>query len=597
MTIPDTIRSTYAATLLTLLLLTSCLQNTQPSTPAVPIDPPADAPTGLVYGMTASPIYEALKSQVKMTVSDGSQKATDFDVVILDGNGFTGQQLSRDEVVRNAVVSGIWVLALDVAEEDKVGLGGALHASSKGGAEAYLVRQGLLAARQPTSRLIEFENPDQEPEYVAKQIVDYVGADVVPQQVVPGNIPSRALTYFVHHTSDHSGPAPQVNNPFFNGRYSSYPPAESQVFTWTVDHIVSVFLDASRDPKGDFQHVLVDVQGRGNPGSLAIDNIDNCSAFAVSPDDPSSQVSGNCEIAWIQTRYDASVVMPIESGLTLIKNSPTNTNNSQTVTSGGYSFSVGYSPGDAPGLNFDYTSPTMTTTITDWEVNDQSDTSALWSYASNTVYDGMITSGYDSGAWEFFVQGVAPKHPNDLAVSDVQYATESYWTNNQIVEGTITITGKDAAWLTDAYVVLTDYDVAPRENSPYCIDACVLTQHMARNQNVQPWALVVDMSAVIPVPTESLTFSQNPVAAGETVAATLTLARPTPIPAEVLITSDNEAMTPANDSYIIPANEATLTFDILTGADTCQPVSGTIKAFYADGQNAVLTITPQPNCS
>lgn len=178
----------------------------------------------------------------------------------------------------------------------------------------------------------------------------------------------------MHHTSNYSGQAPGVNNPFFNGTFPfGYTPATAQSFTWTVEHIVSVILDAGLNPKGDFQHVLVNVQGLADPNGLAINNIDSCSLVVVSGE---FTWQGNCEIAWIQTRFDASVVMPQSSNFDLIKTLPTNISNSQTVTSGGYSFSVGYSEDSGASANFQYTSPTTTTTFTDWEVNDRSTSTA-----------------------------------------------------------------------------------------------------------------------------------------------------------------------------------------------------------------------------
>jgi hypothetical protein len=595
------------------VMLIACSQGT-PGT--LPDGPPTDAPRALVYGMANSPIFEALKSKVKLTMSSSSQKATDFDMVILDGDGFTGQQLSEDAFVREAIQSGVWVLSLDVAEEDKVGLGDMLHASSQGAARAYLTRQGLSAERQPTSRLIEIRNPDQEPNYVAKEIVGYLKAGVAAQQTVPDDtIPSRALTYFVHHTSDHSAQFPQVNNPFFNGTLvvegddgSTYPRAGPQHLSWTVDHEVRVFLDASLDPKGSFQHILVNVQGSSDPSTPTIDNIDNCSSeISVAnpndpnPDDPGTVYSGNCEIAWFQTQLNTSTSLPTTGGLQLKKATPANENNSKTVTSGGYSFSVGYSADSGPSATFQYTSPTTTTTITDWQLlnsytSDNQSSQAKWVYASATIYDGTNTKVFDPNPWDYYVGGVAPKHPNDLSLENFQYATESYWVSNEVINDTIVIRGVDEGVWTDAYVVQTDYDNNKNGNSPHCIVSCYLTQHMARSVDSNPWALTVDMSAVVPVPTKSLTFNPNPAVAGQTVTGTLILAEPTPIPAEVLMSSDKPGISPENDTYTIPANEDTLTFKVVTGAEGCQPESATIRAFYADGQNQSLTVNPPSNC-
>jgi hypothetical protein len=119
---------------------------------------------------------------------------------------------------------------------------------------------------------------------------------------------------------------------------------------------------------------------------------------------------------------------------------------------------------------------------------------------------------------------------------------------------------------------------------------------MARHNNKQPWNIAVNLAAVIPVPTKSLTFSPNPAVAGQPVTGTLTLSAPTLVPAEVLISSDKPGIAPEHDTYTIPANEDTLTFKVVTGAEGCEPQSATIKTFYADGQNQSLTVNPPPNC-
>lgn len=112
--------------------------------------------------MTNSPIFEEFKTQVRVTVSDGSQTATDFDLVIFDGDGFTGKQVQSENLIREAINSGVWVLGLDIEEEDNRGLGEMLHSSSHGEAGAYLVRRSTTGD-QATSRLIDFANPERKP--------------------------------------------------------------------------------------------------------------------------------------------------------------------------------------------------------------------------------------------------------------------------------------------------------------------------------------------------------------------------------------------------------------------------------------------------
>lgn len=586
-------------------VLASCAQPTQPTTPVTP--PPADAPTALAHGMAGGPLFEALRSKVRMTIGDGSQKATDFDMVVFDGDGFSPEQIGQDELIRDAIHGNVWVLGLDVKEAHKdVGLGDLLHSSSGGDADAYLVRQAKDETGRLGSRLIEFANPDQEAEYRAQEIVRYVKEELIPQQEPVPNTPARALTYLIDHTNNYQDQV-TTNNPVFNGKI--WPPAvpdsanNPQTLNWTVDHQISLFLNASDNSFGDFQHVLVDQVGLADPGPLAINNQNRCTPNGY-----------QCEVAFFQTRFDASTSVPEGSGLILIEATPKNTNGVTTVTSGGYSFGVGYSEDSGPGASFTYTSPTETTTISEWLVKDDSGEAAQWSFASNSVYSGTNYQGdgtvvpYDSNNWYFFGGGVAPNVPNSLSLNTFNYTTESYWKSNEVIQGDVVFSGEDRAWFNDVYVVQYQYDDNPQGFNHWCLYGCQfdnpgpdqdplqLVQHFAVHNPSNPWSLTVDMSAVIPVPTKSLTFSQNPVTAGETVQATLTLAGPTKVPATVLVSSGTSGITPENDTYTIPANSDTLTFNILTGGEGCDPQSATIQAFYADGQNASLTVNPPPNC-
>ncbi len=579
-------------TVVTAAFLSACNQNKTPAAGALKV---------LSYGAVNSSIYDALKSTVVLTVSNGSQKPGDYDLVVIDGDSFTGQQLKEDALIRQSIQSNTWVLALDVAEDDKVGLGTMLHASSPGNNNAYLFRQAPAANGRLVSRLIDFAK-EQAPSYVAAESVNYAkqhGTEILAQDVSSNGLPSRVVNYYIHHVSDYSGDLPNSNNPFFNGKNSAgqgyYQATNPQRISWKVDHQITVLLDAINNPKGDFQHVLVNLQGSANPGSLALNNVNDA-----------SRNQDQSELAWIQTRFDSSVTMSPKSNLQLIKTSPETVNNTTTVTSGGYTFNLGFSQDSGAGASFAYTSPQTSTQIQDWQVQNTSGQSAQWSYASNTPYNGTVTDGFDSSPWFYYFQGVTPKEPNSLNYQNLQYKTESYWVNNAVSKDTVTVSGNDNAWYTDAWVVQKGYDDNPNGNNPNCAflggsdcqdaDDRTLIQHMQRRLANHPWALNVDMSAVIPVDTASLTFSPNPAVAGQQVTATLKLKSPTPVPAEILIKSDKPGVTPEKNTYLMNANTDTLTFTVETGAQGCAPQSATIQAFYADGQNGVLTVNPAAGC-
>jgi hypothetical protein len=355
-------------------------------------------------------------------------------------------------------------------------------------------------------------------------------------------------------------------------------------------------LDASNDPQGNYQHVLVETDGLANPNGPVVDTINNCSADL-----------DQCELAWIQTRFDTEQAITPDGGggLVLLTTSPQTANNTETVTTGS-SFNIGYN--QAEGVFGSYTySNSVTRTISDWiAVNESNNAGAQWVYASQNqgggpTYNGLITEGYDPSAWDFYVDGVAPRTPNNLSVADLEYTMQSYWTNNQVSEDWISIGGTDSAWYTDAWVIQSVLDQDPVD-APHCIDTCNVIQHMARfnasgeDGTINPWSLQVNLATVIPVPTKSLTLNPNPVVAGQPTTATLTLASATPLPAVLLISSDKAGIAPEHDTYTIPAGQDSLNFVVNTGAQGCEPQSATISAYYAEGQNAVLSVNPPPNC-
>ncbi len=466
--------------LLALALLAGCSQNG---------NLPPDAPTALVYGMAGGPIYEALKTHVNMTVSDGSQRASDFDLLIVDGDGFTAQQLKEEAFIHNAIRAGVWVLGLDVMEDDKQdGLGYSLGAATPGTSPAYLVRQTRRANGHQVNTFIDLPGGHATADEHAQQIVNHLkNPELLTQQdpPVPPDVPPRLLYVTYHVITPFQVAMPQSpDSPFAHN---------PQTAAWNVTHYVYVFLDANNDPQGNFQHVLVETDALADPNGLAINNINDCQG---------QEVPGTCEIAWIQTLFMTSHAITPEGGggLVLQAASPQTANNTETVTTGS-SFTIGYNRTEGAFGSYTY-SNSVTKTITDWIANDiSSSTAAQWQYASQHPYNGLITNGFDPSAWFYYFVSVAPTTPNNLSLEDLEYNTQSYWTNSQVSEDWITIGGTDSAWYTDAWVSYTPDDPNPGGNAAYCIQLCYYTQHMLRYNNLQPWGFKVNMATVVPVDT------------------------------------------------------------------------------------------------
>src|SRR5215510_2853485 len=99
---------------------------------------PPDAPRALLLGFADSPIFEALQDHVRLASYDGSQDISDFDVIIVDGDAFPAQQLRDEALIHRALRAGLWVLGLDMKDDDKQhGLGYSLGAATPGTSPAY----------------------------------------------------------------------------------------------------------------------------------------------------------------------------------------------------------------------------------------------------------------------------------------------------------------------------------------------------------------------------------------------------------------------------------------------------------------------------
>lgn len=106
---------------------------------------------------------------------------------------------------------------------------------------------------------------------------------------------------------------------------------------------------------------------------------------------------------------------------------------------------------------------------------------------------------------------------------------------------------------------------------------------------------VIDMSAVLPVPIQAITFSANPVSVKTTnqVTGTVTLQSPAKVDTNVQLksTSPNATVLP---SVTIPKGKTSADFQILINGNDLGPgdsTVATIQAYYAMGFQTQLTIT------
>ena len=599
--------SSALAVAASMAILASCAQVMPPSTP----NPPADAPSALVYGMAASPIYEALKSKVEMTVSDGSQKATDFDLVILDGDGFTAQQLKEDELIHSAIRGGVWVLGLDLTEDHKGdGLGQLLGAGTPEKSMAYLVQLTRSPNGHPSSTYIDFRDEQADAVLQAQRIVAYVEDKGLQAQQAndqePSDPPKGALMWEHHVTQPWDVVLPRNNHP-------ENPNRPIQTASWTQSYDIRLYLaNDSDNPTGTSQWVAIEQKGEANSNQLAI-NYTDCTVDNSCPDDPG--INPNYEIAWPQTLFIPQASIS-DNLFALNDSSPQNQNSASSVTTTS-SFSIGVNQAQGGFGTYTY-STSATRVISEWKVSNDSNPAATnpttsWRFGSADPYDGFNTkTGNGMIGGEF---GPPPpdeslfifedsrrdsniNQPNQLSAKNFAYATSSVWQLKGQTPSTQTVTigGVDGASYVDAYT----WSSQGSGEGVY--------GYVARYNNEHTWSLNVNLGAVVPVPFKPGGFGiqqadgtiGNEMTAGQTVDGVVTLAEPANAEAIVYLNvlSNDYGVTIPTDSITIPKGQTTGTFKI-ESADLCLASNGAARltAFYGSELEQQITVLKPPSCA
>lgn len=532
---------------------------------------PADAPRALVYGAVSSPILEALRGKVAMTPGNGSQTPGDYDLVIMDGDAFRGPQLKEDVLIREAVRSGVWVLGLDMVEDDKrEGLGDVMGASTPNLSEAYLIR------RTRVGRHFKYTIMDLNDRAVAAQdnaqhiIKKLSAAQVQAQDTVPATPPSVMLHASYEVTQGRYDPV--ITTDLYR-----QPGNQRQRAGWEVITTIDLYLD--NDPayrtQGPQQWAVVQVKGNANPNQLLSNDYQ---------DDADIR-----EVAWYQTQFAATIGTP--GGFQVFSTSPRNVNGSETVTTGS-TFSIGASGGLANGqptvgvtAGYTYTNST-THTITDWQVrNDSTSNLAQYRFASNNPTNGLITSGADLTSID---GGASPKEPNTLSLSNLQYQTLSVFqtARGATTADTVQFAGADDAWYTDVWRYVDD--CGDDEEACYYAD-------IKRYNNHQPWSFDVNMGQVYPVMLADIQVNGNAdgeVTAGQRrVPVVITLKDPAPADLVVgLSMSNQDNFTFADQPEVtIQKGDTSGTFYVHV-AENSQGQNSKISAFYTSEAETIISV-------
>ena len=588
------------STALLLILLAACNVMSDTSQQPAQSDEetqPGTQPRALVLGEVSSPVIDELGADVKMEQYDGSQDASDYGLIIFDGDALTPEEVGEHKIIRDAVRLGTWVLGLDVTgAHKKDGLGKYLNFASGSDSPGYLVRMAYDSDGRPHVVVLEhglagetFGDVAEGPEpqavtgkgdpleatttFVATVIENVKGEGLSAQQDQPSTLPDGSPPDgLLSAIFTHSQPVPWTIGDA--GKKNG-----SQSISYKIDSTFYVYLDnSSKNVGGSYQWVIAEIEGQANPngGSGTFLNM------------------AHDEKAWWQDRLKFSVQPTGDdaSSFDLGETTPETANGVTQVTSG-TDISIGFDGlGGAGSVGY---SSSETRDLSDWKVtNDSSGVAANWDYRSSNpdadqdyaCADKFHCNGFDS------VSGY-PSTPPDLSINTMQAHAQAIWTttnpSNQVLTDWVAFELDSEQHIADTY--------CPNDFGLVCLakggSAQQRTYHGVSN------TYSINMAVAAPNSIHKVSFSSdpNPVPAGEEITATVTLSSPAQINTIVYPSSDLENAAVSLSQVTIPQGQTSADFQILTNANGMNKgdsLTANINVFYNGDNKYPLTVTNTP---
>jgi hypothetical protein len=547
-------------------------------------------PRALVYGETESPLLEPLRRAVKLIPYNGNlEELGTAQMLILDGKRFSPEMLQRDELVRAAVYSGLWVLALDVTETHKqMGLASALSVATDGASLAYLLHMGRDENNGPQVDIAEVPSLE---ELGRRELDSHTASTIVgalldhmtrPRLGLTGSTTPPPGLLYVTYNFTQIYPEGELYPYIYQNVLSPVTPEPSNVPqspSLQANETLTVMLDNKDNPQGNFQYVVAETDITAVPKLPS-------ESFANYQNSFWSAEGDYLELGWFQTRANTSISAPSDpNGWITSGTSPETVNGQNSITSG-VTFQVGYTEGQGGSGSFQYSSST-TRTITDWKVtNDSAETQAVWQYRTAYPVDADQPDYYCREQTNLYSQySCFPERlPNDLSINTLQLHTSAVWRTMSVVNKTVPITVQNLHEMVLLY--------CPQDELEYTFLTCESPAQHVDSFNHRPKQLLIDLGAVIPVPIHSLTFNPNPATAGTQVTGTVQLKSPALIDTGILLSSNSQNAT-VLPSVIIKRGQTSATFQVLTnsnGLGNCGSTTATIDAFYAQDFQAQLQV-------
>ncbi|WP_019588102.1 hypothetical protein [Deinococcus apachensis] len=554
--------------------------------------PPGNAPHALVLGQVSSYVYDELKKSVRMTSYSGSERASDHDLVILDGDTTTPEAVQTHPLVREALQAGKAVLLLDASESHKrEGLGRYLGFASKNRSPGYLARLTQDRNGRAEVRVVEFPHADTlkfsgglSMGALTLGAVQAFAAQVLASMNVPrtglqdgyspypcgGNPNTAALHTPDLRAQDGTGETIPAGAIYKHVYYcvpvqwqagNTLLVKGTQNVYFNTNYTFTIILDNGNEPQGNFQWVAAQMDVTAVPSGTP--------TSGVQPILSDSEK----EKGWFQDRIRVGVQPVSATSFSSQSDSPANANNVTQVTTS-TSFNVAFTTPNSANVTGGY-SNSQTVNIPDWQVTNNSvGVNKAWDFKTlNPIDADNLNGGF---AWTDM-----PKTPNGLSMTQLQFSAQASWRTGGVQTG----------W-TD-FNAYTEQDVADLACSLWTQYGC---QPQTQTGGVrQSPDLSLYLGAVVPVPIQAITFSQNPapVITSGTVTGTIVLSAPAPEDITIPLSSNDPTHAVVPPTVTVQQGETSASFPVAiisNGGAVGTTFGVVISAFYAQNYLGTLNI-------
>ncbi len=557
----------------------------------------------LVHGPIRSTIYDNLKSNLDTTSDDGTLDATSYELLVYDGKLVESGRDERtlEKQISDALNNGRWVLAFDLTYKQKMKhFGAVINFASKSSSSSYLVRavtepDGTRSWRIIASDLQETSSSGA-PGALESATINGAGLATTisgylqnPNASMAPTLPADSSTLLGTPPSpDNPIPSGLIHSSFYftndSGAVTGLPQpqkrtdAAKQSYQRVVNYTVTIFLNNLNNASGDFQYVLIQTDASVNPSA-------GTGYFANRRQD---------EQAWFLA-HAVFTLNPQNSGdFNWVSNDPVNANAVSTYTASS-AFNVGFTAncatgtsGCGAGISSSYTWGTSSSfQLQDWGVTSNgSGTSMNWDFRStNPDADKGLTDCSTSRTWFDVCHAINidnsqwPNTPNSLSLNQSVYHTSvAYKTSSVLSSWENFNAGGHLEWW-DTYC---DRDTGLI--CAYLIDP----KYPDLNKTFQTpigQVLTINMAAVKPVPSQNITFNQDPAVAGNTVTGQIFLNAPAAIDTPIYLYSNNTSAS-VLPTVTVKAGQSSTQFQVLTSSNNGGSGAintATITAFNTQG--------------